>query len=75
MLLPIFFIYIRICLVSDIVVQELFSNCYLTFIPGEHHEESNLVVSVADPDRFGPNPDPTSENRPDRSKPDPDSSK
>jgi hypothetical protein len=31
-----------------------------------------LQSSVADPDRFGPDPDPTSENRPD---PDPDSSK
>jgi hypothetical protein len=29
-----------------------------------------MKVSVADPDRFGPDPDPTSENRPD-SDPDP----
>jgi hypothetical protein len=27
--------------------------------------QMTLAASVADPDRFGPDPDPTSENRPD----------
>ena len=34
--------------------------------------ERFVTISVADPDRFGPDPDPTSENRPDPdSDPDP----
>ncbi len=46
----------------------------IILIYGTKRLKGTVLPSVADPDRFGPDPDPTSENKPDPV-PDPDSSK